>query len=161
MFTLHATKKLLDRVGAPPVAVPPDSTTRLGNWYGTLLFWRPQIVLLVNERTLLPVLLPFAPSADLMSRIPGEVAALLGRLGIGPELIAAERDAMWPICLAKTANRRLLGMLNEFAFQASIYARGDFGGSLSDIALRLSDTPCGPIAMNRPGRIAREVLETA
>ena len=56
MFTLHCTKKLLDRIGHP-VGTPVPASTRLGNWYATALFWKPQMALLVNERTLLPVVL--------------------------------------------------------------------------------------------------------
>ena len=61
VFAIHATRKLLDRVKEPvrePVAEP---STALGNWYATAMFWRPrQVVLLVSERTLLPVLMPLA-----------------------------------------------------------------------------------------------------
>jgi hypothetical protein len=32
------------------------------------LFWRPQVTLLVNERTLLPVFVPPAPASTLLSR---------------------------------------------------------------------------------------------
>jgi hypothetical protein len=34
------------------------------------LFWKPQVVLLVNEKTLLPVLMPLAPARNLMARFP-------------------------------------------------------------------------------------------
>jgi hypothetical protein len=30
----------------------------LGSWYATVLLWKPQVALLVNEKTLLPVLMP-------------------------------------------------------------------------------------------------------
>ena len=55
MYTLHCTKKLLDRVKVPAMSAAQPPTTVLGNWYATALFWKPQIALLVNERTLLPV----------------------------------------------------------------------------------------------------------
>jgi hypothetical protein len=63
VYVVHGTKKLRDRV---PPTDPPDpgpSTTAPGDWYATLLFWRPQVALFVNERTFLPVLMPFAPAA--------------------------------------------------------------------------------------------------
>ncbi len=69
MFTLHCTKKLLDRIGAQ-VDLPVQASTRLGNWYATALFWKPQMALMVNERTLLPVILPLAPVASLGKRFP-------------------------------------------------------------------------------------------
>ena len=41
MYSLHCTKKLLDRLKRP-IAEAVDSETRLGNWYATVLFWKPQ-----------------------------------------------------------------------------------------------------------------------
>lgn len=54
MFTLHCTQKLRDRIKADFVS-PSLSDTLLGNWYATAIFWKPQVALLVSERTLLPV----------------------------------------------------------------------------------------------------------
>lgn len=83
VFTIHATRKLLDRVAQPvrePVAEP---STALGNWYATAMFWRPQhLVLLVSERTLLPVLVPLAPASSLMERFPGCLVEVLERLEV-------------------------------------------------------------------------------
>jgi hypothetical protein len=61
MYCLHCTKKLLDRIKPSIAASLPPPTTALGNWYATALFWKPQLALLVNERTLLPVLMPLRP----------------------------------------------------------------------------------------------------
>ena len=45
-YTIHATKKLLDRV-KKPVAEPIDvPSTMLGNWYANALMWKPQVALL-------------------------------------------------------------------------------------------------------------------
>ena len=69
-MVLHATKKLRGRVKTIPAQGSETSTTRLGDWYATAVFWRPQVCLLVNEATLLPVLVPLAPSATLAARFP-------------------------------------------------------------------------------------------
>ncbi len=55
MYTLHCTQKLLERIKRPVLADPPPATTILGNWYATALMWKPQVILLVNERTRLPL----------------------------------------------------------------------------------------------------------
>jgi hypothetical protein len=52
-YTIHATRKLLDRVKRP-VGAPVEPATALGNWLATALFWKPQAALFVNERTFLP-----------------------------------------------------------------------------------------------------------
>src|SRR5919197_4100207 len=58
VFVVHATRKMLARVGKPDLDGGQQSTTALGDWYATALFWRPQVALFVNESTLLPALLP-------------------------------------------------------------------------------------------------------
>ena len=70
VFSIHATRKLLDRVNRPVLPAVSEPATILGNWYANVLFWKPQVVLLVNERTLLPVLMPLAPAATLAERFP-------------------------------------------------------------------------------------------
>jgi hypothetical protein len=117
MYTLHCTQKLLDRIKRPPVADPPTPMTALGNWYAHALFWTPQVALLVNERTLLPVMMPLAPAATLPMRFPTHLATVLRELGISARFVADEIEAMAAgAAIAKTANRRVLGTMNEFAF---------------------------------------------
>lgn len=59
MLIVRATGKLRQRLGRPTLReVEAAATTLLGEWYATALFWRPQVALLVNEPTLLPVLMP-------------------------------------------------------------------------------------------------------
>ena len=77
MLIVRATKKLLDRIGPPTLRDGEQSTTVLGQWYATALPWRPQVVLLVNEPTLLPVLMPLAPAATLPARAARHIAAIL------------------------------------------------------------------------------------
>ncbi|MBL7257242.1 DUF6933 domain-containing protein [Paractinoplanes lichenicola] len=72
------TNKLRQRLGS---ATPHDgepSTTLLGDWHANLLPWRPQqLVLLINEKTLLPVLMALASGASAPARIGSEIAAAL------------------------------------------------------------------------------------
>jgi hypothetical protein len=84
MFTLHCTQKLRDRIKADLAPLEP-SDTLLGNWYETALFWKPQVALLVSERTLLPVLMTLAPAARLARRFPTQLALVLKAHGIGTD----------------------------------------------------------------------------
>ena len=144
MFNLHCTKKLLDRI-KPVVQTPGQSTTHLGDWYATVLFWKPQLALLVNERTLLPVVMPLAPAATLAQRFPEGLSHMLTYLGIDESKIKAELSEMTEQVFAKTANRSVLGVMNQFAYQAEGY-RQHFGivDPLS-LSLKLADTPCSPL----------------
>ncbi|MDU0292681.1 DUF6933 domain-containing protein, partial [Saccharothrix longispora] len=77
MLILRATRKLL-RLTDPPTAPDGDrGTTLLGPWYATVMFWQPRVVLLVNEATLLPVLLPLAPARTLTGRTAEQIGTVL------------------------------------------------------------------------------------
>ncbi len=92
MLTVRGAQMFLDRVG-PPEAQPPASTTVLGDWYATVLFWKPHVALFVNERTLLPVLTPFAPARTLLSRFPESAELALALHGLSGSFISTEREA--------------------------------------------------------------------
>lgn len=158
MFTLYCTKKLLDRMGHP-VGTPVPASTRLGNWYATALFWKPQMALLVNERTLLPVLLPLAPSARVAQRFPGALKEILQALDLPAAFIDVEIEGMDEVVYAKTSNRSVVGMMNEFSFLAEAFR--DRGGLVDSLALslKLAAVPCGPLSKGAgsPDRAVREL----
>jgi hypothetical protein len=145
VLIVRATRKLLDRIGPPTLREGEHSTTLLGEWYATALPWRPQVALLVNESTLLPVLMPLAPAATLLARIAEQVAIVLAAHGAPDTVIGDELQRMRDCRLAGTANRSVVGIMNEFTFLAATYR--DEGGQpdLLDLSLRLARTPCGPL----------------
>jgi hypothetical protein len=144
---VRATRTMLQRLGQAPVADGKESTTLLGDWYATLLTLRPrQVALLVNERTLLPVLMPLAPAATLLDRLPDHVATVLEAHRAPETLITAETEHMRHGRVAPTANRSVVGSMDEFAYLADIY-RTDCPADpdLLELSLRLSTVPCGPL----------------
>lgn len=159
MFTLHCTAKLRDRVKRPLASTKRPSTTVLGDWYATALFWKPQqLALLVNERTLMPILLPLAPASTLPERLGPAVGALLHRYGMALPHIERELAAMAEVDVAKTSNRRVVGTMNEFGFEAGIY-REDMGATdLAKLSMRLAETPCGAIGYNSPDRLMLDIV---
>lgn len=146
MFTVRGTKKFLDRVGRP-TADPPSSSTALGDWYANVLFWRPQIVLFVNAVTFVPVLMPLAPSADVVARFPTAMAEAFQALGIDRRFVVSETEEMSSAVLAKTASRQVLGVMNEFAFMAehTISTGGSDSSDLLRLSVWLANTIVGPI----------------
>ena len=146
VFTIHATKKLLDRVKQPVQAPVEEPSTALGNWYGTALFWRPQqVALLLNERTLLPVLVPLAPASSLMQRFPACVAEVLEGLGAPPHFVAQELATMSQGTYAKTASRSMLGVMNSLARLAWWQRADGHADDLAASSLFLAQTPCAPL----------------
>jgi uncharacterized protein DUF6933 len=144
MLIVRATKKLLDRVGPRTHRDDATSSTLLGEWYATVMFWRPQIGLFVNETTLLPVLMPLAPTASLLKRFPDHLAATLTAHGAPQAVISDELERMREHRLAKTASRSVVGVMNEFINLAHAY-RGGHDTDLLSLSIRLSQTPCGPL----------------
>ena len=149
MFTLRCTRKLLARLKAAPALDRVEPTTVLGDWYANLLFARgDQVVLVVNERTLLPVLVRAVPTADLVERFRVTASAMLLRLGVPVSAVEHERRAMAEVRVGKTENRRAVGTMTDFAFLLESYGTGH--DTLDDLALRLASTPCSPIDMKYP-----------
>ena len=158
MYTLHCTRKLLDRFKSAVAASSSPPTTSLGNWYAKALFWKPQLALLVNERTLLPVLMPLAPASTLIARFPHALATILVRHGASQAFIANEVAAMSEVSMAKTSNRSVIGTMNEFAFLAEAYREDMDTLDLVALSMRLADTPCGAIKHNSPERLIKEIV---
>jgi hypothetical protein len=142
----------------PLAATKRPSTTFLGDWYGTVLFWKPQLALLVNERTLMPILLPLAPASTLPERLGPAVAALLHQYGMALPLIERELAAMTEVDVAKTGNRRVVGTMNEFALEASDCREQMGVTDLAKLSMRLAETPCGAIGYSSPDRLMLEVV---
>lgn len=158
MFRLHCTRKLLDRLNRKPVdATGAPSTSTLGSWYATALFWQPQIALFVNERTLLPVLMPLAPAATLTTRFPAALAAVLRSHGWNDAQVEAEMRHMQECEIAKTTNRSVIGMLNEFTFLAQTWKMQHGVLDLHVLSMRLADVPCGPLRYDSPTQLVRAI----
>jgi len=143
-FSIHATKKLLDRV-KQPVVEPVEPISALGNWYASALFWKPQVALLVNERTLLPVFMPLAPATTLVRRFPDELRGVLDAHGIDPRFVDNEIRSMGEGHYAKTASRSLLGVMNEFAFLGNVHREKRGADELVALSVRLAETPMSPL----------------
>ena len=115
VLVVHATRALRDRMPTAPATSDDVSATALGAWYATRLPWRRPAVLLVNHTTLLPLLMPLAPAATLLARVPDAITELLHHHLAAADLIATEQTAMTEVRVAPTTDRSTVGVLNEFA----------------------------------------------
>jgi len=147
MFTLRCTARLRKRLGTTEETASTPPSTRLGDWYAHLVFTRPQLVLCVSERTLLPVPIPAREGSLLVSRLREAVGQMLRALRIGEEAVAAEEAEMMDAVIGKTVSRQVLGSMNDFVRMLDSY-RGT--GTLLEVSLHLAETPCGPLRMNSP-----------
>lgn len=127
----------------------------LGDWFATAIFWRPQVAMFVNERTLLPVFVPLAPAATLFERAPAAIASVLGRHGTTDVVAAAELAAMQEVRLAPTNDRSVVGVMNGFTdFGERCFHAGAV--DLEELSMEVSRLVVGPL-MKRKGSPDREL----
>ncbi|MEO5840302.1 MAG: hypothetical protein ABIQ73_08335 [Acidimicrobiales bacterium] len=145
MYKICATKKLLDRVKQPIDESGDEPSTALGDWYATALFWKPQVALFVNDRTLLPVFVELAPAAKLARRFPDQLGRVLEALRVSIEFGLQEVGAMSEVSYDKTRNRSVVGSMSEFAVMADWRRIKRGAEELVDLSVHLAGTPCGPL----------------
>ena len=158
MLNLRCTQKLLKRLPTTVVETPQPSTTLLGDWYANILFSKPQLILCVSERTLLPVVVQAKDIAAFPERLAVAVHELLTVLGVPSPLANQERAEMQEVQFGRTINKRLLGSINEFMFHLDDDLRTDPTPSLLQRSLRLGEMPCGPIGFKFPTEVALELF---
>lgn len=165
MVALRCTRKLAKLLKSHPMPDPEPSTNALGDWYGNVVPTAGgDLAVFVNERSLLTVAVPTTQGLDLLPLFYRRVANLLSMIGIADGLIERELREMQTLQIAKTANRRILGAMNEAAFQLQLMVEDVPPGttvSLSDAELELSDFPHGALRHTSPARIARGLLTSA
>lgn len=151
MLTFRCTQKLLSTLKVTAPADPPPSTTELGDWYGNTLFvGHLRLVIFISESTMLPVVITLRESRTLVPRFRSALAEVLQVLRLPTGIIEREVDAQGSAAFGRTANRRVVGVMNELAFHAK--AALDFGscGSPLELSLRLGGVLIGPVKYIHP-----------
>lgn len=166
MYTLRCTRSLLERfrrASVDEIASPSPATTMLGDWYANLLnIGRHRLVLCTNEWSLLTVVVTARDLPDLPRRLAESAATLLASLRVPHDRIRREvREMQW-IQVARTQNRSVLGSMNDFAFAADVYFRGERESvALAELDRWLAKTPCKPLQYRTPGEVARELMRAS
>lgn len=146
MVIVRATRKLLKRLGPVADVEGQESTGLLGDWYATVLPWRPrQVALLVSQTTLLPVVMPLAPAATLLDRFSEHLAEVLRAHNVPETVVQLEVAETADYTLATTASRSLTGSMSEFAYLAEAHRVTDRDPDLLGLSLQLATVPCGPL----------------
>jgi len=127
------------------------STTVLGDWYCNLAYFgRTQVILCASEKTLLPILIPARDAPSFPTRLKEVVAMTLAAFDIHQDIFQIELNQMNEYRIAPTANRRVLGSLNDFERTASFMFARSMPPSLKEVSITLADTPCSPIGYKSP-----------
>lgn len=162
MVTLRLTQKLRKVLDIDLTEQPAQATSKLGDWYANLVPTHAgDLIVFVNEKTLLSVAIPIWESDNLLSLLRLRIANLLGMLGIQSKAIENELSHYDYIQFGKTRSRNILGSMNDFAFHYQIMAeeaKSTVDLSLSNAEYRLSQMPCKPIDYKAPSDVAKELL---
>ncbi len=158
MATIRCTAKLLKRLGIGNPGEPPAPENVLGDWYANILFTRAgHYLLLLSERSRLPVLLSARDIHSFERRFLQTLPKVLAEIGVPSHQIDRELTLMQPLYFGKTADRSVLGTLNDFGFLAKHWLYpGDL--SLYEINLRLARAPCQPLQTKFPDKETRGLL---
>ncbi len=153
MVSLRCTGRLLKRLRQTPASELPQPTNRLGDWYANLLNIGPhRLVLCTSERTLLTLIVPIRDSSHLRERIQESAHRLLLSLGVPPGLAQEEVAGMYEMAFGATANRSVLGSMNDFVQMTKHYFQAEREAVyLDELELFLAETLCGPLEYNNPG----------
>jgi hypothetical protein len=158
MFYLHCSKQLLDRVSSGLSEPTGTGGNILGNWYAKAIFSKPQVALFVNERTLLPVLMPLAPASSLVERFPQYLFKVLLSQGVSESFMQQELNYLDEVVYCKSTNRSIIGILNMFTYHLENYQSIHYANDWYVLSMMMADTPCGPLYKSTitPGNALRE-----
>jgi hypothetical protein len=116
MITLRCTKKLQKALGVHPADDMAPATNALGEWYGNVIDTTAgELVVFCNARTFLSVAVPTTHTEDLIPTFVARVYNLLRLIEVPEPLANREIAAYDSVQFARTADRSVLGSLNQIA----------------------------------------------
>jgi hypothetical protein len=159
VLTVRCTRKLLRHLHADGHDGGPGATTRLGDWYGNLLFTRyMRLVICMSERSLLPVFVEAKDSSSFVLKFRAAVRSVLERVGVSPDSIDSELREMSTIAIGITQSRSVLGSLNELSFLARYSVRLQSRADLTALADEIAHTPCSALKYENPKSMTLALL---
>lgn len=159
MFSFRCTRRLINKLQVSVVIDPPQPNTRLGDWYGNVLFsGYHRLIIFVSEQSLLPVIMPLRERKQLLPSFRSRLSELLFHLDVPEKVVSLELANMEQALIARTSNRSVLGTMNQFIQDSKIYMQMHDEFNLIDLELWLAETPCGPKEYRYPDKIAPLLL---
>lgn len=142
---------------------PPVGTSTLGDWYANLV---PTVgggvYLFTSDRSLLSVVVPRQDTAqETFHLLVARVGNILSMIGATNARIEEEIEHFRDVCVAKTASRRVLGVMNDFAFHLQVALEESTEEdklSLSDFEFRMADMPQATLEWASASKVALDLL---
>jgi hypothetical protein len=166
MILIRATRRLLKDV-RDIVNEPTEPAFPLSEWYANAIplplpgRW---VVLYTSAESLLTVLVPGRSLTTTVPRFKLRAEQLLRRLGAAPEWIDQHRIHAEQVVFARTADRRVLGTMNDLAFLAQVAAEEAKSFDRLDLdalELQLARTPFSLLNYGYPAGAATALFATS
>jgi len=159
MSSLRCTAKLLKRLKIEKPGDPPRPTNALGDWFANIIYTRQgHFVILVSERSLLPILTTARDLDNLVPRFLNDLAEVLRALKVPTAKIDREIEQMQPIYFGRTNSRSVLGSMNDYVQNFRFMLDLRPGNTLFDWSLHFAETPCGAVGYDQPKTLAPQLL---
>jgi hypothetical protein len=158
VVTLRCTQRVLKQLRIKPSSSVPQATARLGDWYAGWVARRRPLVMLMNERTLLVVLIPAAPIATLVTRCVAATRDLLLSMAVPDTEVAREIAAMESPVIATTADRRILGCMTEATLILRWLQSREDAPTLRDAEIYFADTMYSTIKYAHPRDLVHDAF---
>jgi len=121
MRIIHCTQKLLKEIGNPSLVDILADTEGIGNWYCNLIrIDGKKCLLFTHEKTLYSFLIPNVKKTNLKNIVDEFLVNLSFNLqaeGFGLVVISKIMQGYQDIGFAKTASKKVLGSMNQIAFE--------------------------------------------
>lgn len=164
MITLRCTARAAKALGFHLLDKPPSGTSPLGDWYVNLIPTAGGgMFVFVNEQSVLAVVVPAGVPA-LLNTFVARVGNLLSMIGLPNARIEREVEHFREARAAKTASRRVLGVMNDLAYHVQIAldeATPQAKVSLSDLELHLASIPQATLGFRTAREVALELLKSS
>lgn len=164
MVTIHGTTKLIERLGLELQRDEVASTGVLGDWTADHVSTvRGDLIVVVNDRTLLTIVIPWSDREAWEVLFRARTASLLSALGVDHDRIERAYPHLAPVRIGAAHNRRVLGALDEIARHVHAVAEDTDEGmpiGLSELEVALGESPRTLLDGATPAQVAGELLAT-
>lgn len=168
MRLIHCTQKLLKELKVTPIDLAsyiPDSGG-LGDWYANLVRMdKRKCILFTNERTLYSFLIPGVVKSNLMNIKNEFLTHLIFNLqndGFGIDVISTVRQEYAEIGFARTANKAVLGSMNDFTFQYEylimVRAEGLANSNIPEFNKLVNESPMSYLKYDSPIKVLKTLI---
>lgn len=164
MHLIHCTQKLLKELAVPTVDPTQclESTEGIGNWYANLFrVERRKCLLFTNEKTLYSFIVPKVIKKDLGRIRELFLSNLYYNFQFEEFPVESIAEEYWDIRFAKTANRSVLGSMNElkFMYEYEVYRYGGIDKvNLLEVNDWLNRSIFGALKYRHPVDVMRALL---